>query len=169
MTEKSNGYSLTFNPNAQAFIPNPNAQSFVPPKQLSSNDVNARCGEVAEILEDVIGYNNNEGQDDDYDGHLNDDELLEMLEMQEECRREMMKTYVQANNPGMFEEIYHNVAYPDEPIMPAEQAPVSTNFIDSIDNLNINGNKATIIDQVRTNLNPQAHEFVPKKFSDTKQ
>ena len=65
--------------------------------------------------------------------------------------------------------IYHNVAYPDEPIMPAEQVPVSTNFIDSIDNLNINGNKATIIDQVRTNLNPQAHEFVPKKFSDTKQ
>ena len=100
--------------------------------------------------------------------------------MQEECRREMMKTYVQANNPGMFEEIYHNVAYPDEPIIPVVHRPSNVemnhhhpqNISNGFGNLNLNGDKheqPSVIDLVKTNLNPQANEFVPKKFSDTKQ
>ena len=128
-------------------------------------------------MEDVIGYSNTEGQDDDYEGQFNDDEFLEMLDMQEECQREMMKTYVQANNPTMFEEIYYNVAYPDEPVIPIAQQPVIMNHqsheepqnaINGIGKINLNDD-SNVIDLVKTNLNPQANEFIPKKFSDAKQ
>ena len=36
-----------------------------------------------------------------------------MMAMQEECRLEMMKFYIQSQNPTLFEEIYHDVSYPD--------------------------------------------------------
>jgi len=51
--------------------------------------------------------NNDEGQYDD------EEEMLEMMAMQEECRLEMMKFYIQSQNPTLFEEIYHDVSYPD--------------------------------------------------------
>jgi hypothetical protein len=110
-----------------------------------------------------------------------------MLEMQEECRREMMTTYVQANNPTMFEEIYYNVSYPDEPIIPAgthgfnnRQQPQRYQqqqqvVLNGMDNLNLNEKQQqqqqqlSVIDLVKTNLNPQANEFIPSKFLDTKQ
>jgi ABC-type antimicrobial peptide transport system permease subunit len=47
----------------------------------------------------------------DYD---DEEELLEMFEMQEECRLEMMKFYVQAQNPELFEEVYYGVNYSGE-------------------------------------------------------
>jgi len=39
---------------------------------------------------------------------------MEMFAMQEECRLEMMKFYIQSQNPALFEEIYHEVSYPDQ-------------------------------------------------------
>lgn len=36
-----------------------------------------------------------------------------MLAMQEECRLEMMKFYIQSQNPNLFEELYHDVSYPE--------------------------------------------------------
>ncbi len=44
---------------------------------------------------------------------VDEDELEEMMAMQEECRLEMMKFYIQSQNPALFEEIYHDVSYPD--------------------------------------------------------
>ena len=51
--------------------------------------------------------NNTEPQLDD------EEEMAEMMAMQEECRLEMMKFYIQSQNPTLFEEIYHDVSYPE--------------------------------------------------------
>ena len=100
--------------------------------------------------------------------------------MQAECRREMMKTYVLANNPFMFEEIYYNISYPEEPILPTEHPLTHHNYSNNVQpdisnqitnlSLNVDNNTSmSIVDLVKTNLNPQANEFIPKKFLDTKQ
>jgi len=47
--------------------------------------------------------------------------MLEMMAMQEECRLEMMKFYIQSQNPSLFEEIYHDVSYPDAVKKPQEE------------------------------------------------
>ena len=44
---------------------------------------------------------------------------MEMMAMQEECRLEMMKFYIQSQNPNLFEEIYHDVSYPEGVKKPA--------------------------------------------------
>ena len=54
----------------------------------------------------------NHQQEDDPNG-LDDEDLDEILAMQEECRLEMMKFYIQSQNPNLFEEIYHDVSYPE--------------------------------------------------------
>lgn len=52
-------------------------------------------------------------QADENDPECGEDEMEEMMAMQEECRLEMMKFYIQSQNPALFEEIYHDVSYPD--------------------------------------------------------
>lgn len=113
-----------------------------------------------------------------------------MLEMQEECRREMMKDYIQANNPAIFEQAYHNIVYNcvDEPVPnhqppPAvaattyapqhnhqQQSKQSANDVtNSLNNLNLNSNnqETNTFELVKKNLNPNASEFVPKKYLDS--
>lgn len=104
---------------------------------------------------------------------------MQMLEMQEECRMEMMKYYIQAQNPELFEEVYFGVSY--EP----EQIPV-TNEVDAVQqmqNLNLNGSAnppvstqqqveapvttpeiESLVNAIKSNLNTEAPEFVPKCF-----
>jgi hypothetical protein len=59
------------------------------------------------------GHHNNNNDYDDEPQIEDEDELLEMMAMQEECRMEMMKFYIQSQNPSLFEEIYHDVSYPE--------------------------------------------------------
>lgn len=61
----------------------------------------------------------------DQSGEPDEDELLEMMAMQDECRMEMMKFYIQSQNPELFSDIYHEVSYPDEPLK-SEGQPAST-------------------------------------------
>jgi hypothetical protein len=61
-------------------------------------------------------YPGSSGHNNDFDDEPqieDEDELLEMMAMQEECRMEMMKFYIQSQNPSLFEEIYHDVSYPE--------------------------------------------------------
>ncbi len=53
-------------------------------------------------------------QEENLDQFDDEEEMLEMMAMQEECRMEMMKFYIQSQNPGLFEEVYHGVSYPDQ-------------------------------------------------------
>jgi hypothetical protein len=57
-------------------------------------------------------------------GEPDEEEMFEMMAMQEECRLEMMKFYIQSQNPELFSEIYHDVSYPDQPIKPLNEQPV---------------------------------------------
>ena len=92
-----------------------------------------KCEAVIEILQDdkirdqlnpSSKYENDVQQQDQQaaqQGESNNDEepcddeedMMEMMAMQEECRLEMMKFYIQSQNPTLFEEIYHDVSYPD--------------------------------------------------------
>ncbi len=55
------------------------------------------------------------GQPEEAADQFDDEEdMFEMMAMQEECRLEMMKFYIQSQNPKLFEEVYHGVSYPDE-------------------------------------------------------
>jgi hypothetical protein len=61
------------------------------------------------------------GEIDQFD---DEEEMFEMMAMQEECRLEMMKFYIQSQNPKLFEEVYHGVSYPDE--APVQQPETTT-------------------------------------------
>lgn len=86
----------------------------------------------------VSNNNNNRGgrrgggggggdQDDqDQSGEIDEEEMFEMMAMQEECRMEMMKFYIQSQNPELFSEIYHDVSYPDGPA-PQQQSAQQSN------------------------------------------
>lgn len=63
----------------------------------------------------------------DQSGEPDEDEMLEMMAMQDECRMEMMKFYIQSQNPELFSDIYHDVSYPDQPGKPGEQQPAASN------------------------------------------
>ena len=66
--------------------------------------------------------NSNYYYDDSQEPPCDDEEeMLEMMAMQEECRLEMMKFYIQSQNPSLFEEIYHDVSYPDAIKKPTEE------------------------------------------------
>lgn len=87
-----------------------------------------KCEAVIEILQDdkirnVINPNydtqdstpSQSADDNNVESQQFDDEedLLEMMAMQEECRLEMMKFYIQSQNPSLFENVYHGVSYPE--------------------------------------------------------
>ena len=104
-----------------------------------------------------------------------------MLEMQEECRLEMMKFYIQSQNPSLFEEIYHDVSYPDakkpsspprnpaapkgaepgknEPVASNPSAPAATASA-------ADTSSDAIKDLIVNNLNPDVDDFVPNKLAD---
>jgi hypothetical protein len=53
-------------------------------------------------------------QQQDFNDCDDEEEMFEMMAMQEECRMEMMKFYIQSQNPELFSEIYHDVSYPEQ-------------------------------------------------------
>jgi hypothetical protein len=74
----------------------------------------------------------------------NEDEFLELLDMQDECELEMLKDYYKSQNPELFEEVffsYNNYAI---------QADEFVYFNE--------------LDYVISQLDPNANEFVPKKY-----
>ena len=130
-----------------------------------------------------------------------------MMAMQEECRMEMMKFYIQSQNPNLFEEMYHGVSYPDamkpedrrgpetqgQPSAPAPAANDQAQVVNepeiskpsdevSSNPQNISSPTSPVSSSASTssssttplkdllvnNLNPDAYEFVPNKFSDLK-
>ena len=124
--------------------------------------------------------NGHANHDDDEPQFDDEEEMLEMLEMQEECRLEMMKFYIQSQNPSLFEEIYHDVSYPDakKPPSPtrqpasskpsaesskaepaAEAAPTATDAA-------ANTSSDSIKDLIVNNLNPDVDDFVPNKLAE---
>lgn len=130
--------------------------------------------------------NSNYYYDDNQDPPCDDEEeMLEMMAMQEECRLEMMKFYIQSQNPSLFEEIYHDVSYPDavkkqddlrDPIVkPAAVKPEekktneTTPTTDDKSNSTQTINESTELkDLIINHLNPDAYEFIPSKFSNLK-
>lgn len=63
-------------------------------------------------------------QQQDFNDCDDEEEMFEMMAMQEECRMEMMKFYIQSQNPELFSEIYHDVSYPEQSVKlnpPAQQ------------------------------------------------
>lgn len=108
-----------------------------------------------------------------------EEEMLEMMAMQEECHLEMMKFYIQSQNPKLFETIYHDVSYPDAiKSQDQEQNQVEQAQEEFVNNLvssqpetlvkspessdKLNSLKQSIIN----NLNSNASEFVPSKLAE---
>ena len=105
-----------------------------------------------------------------------EEEMMEMMAMQEECRLEMMKFYVQSQNPKLFEEIYHDVSYPDNkgfkpavvdvvatPVLATTSASSTTSSASS--KPQPAQDEKALKDLIVNKLNPSAFEFVPNKFS----
>ncbi len=143
--------------------------------------------------------NSNYYYDDSQEPPCDDEEeMLEMMAMQEECRLEMMKFYIQSQNPSLFEEIYHDVSYPDavkkpteelrDPIVkptevnptvvesrPVENSSTAEHDVTSNDksnttttNDNPTAESTELKDLIINHLNPDAFEFIPSKFSNLK-
>lgn len=131
-------------------------------------------------------------QNDDDQQCEDEEEMFEMMAMQEECRLEMMKFYIQSQNPNLFENIYHDMSYPDaikkEPSSTngdaqagkdqQPQTTAQTTATDSADKQSNTSNSSptssstsssslstSLKDLIINNLNPDAYEFVPAKFA----
>jgi hypothetical protein len=124
-----------------------NNGTYINPNDVDPIEIEARCEAVIEILQDdnirdqlnpssrfettnhqsnSTNNNNNNNYGYNYDDNQeppcdDEEEMLEMMAMQEECRLEMMKFYIQSQNPSLFEEIYHDVSYPDAVKKPTEE------------------------------------------------
>lgn len=156
-------------------------------------ELEARCDAVIEILQDdkirdqlnpVSNYGNQaeEAQNNDNNNsepQLDDEEeMAEMMAMQEECRLEMMKFYIQSQNPTLFEEIYHDVSYPEASSAKKNQVPeeelrspkVKENKNESKEELSTKNEESvtnnTLKDLIINDLNPDVAEFVPTKYTD---
>lgn len=164
---------------------------------VDSFELEARCDAVIEILQDdkirdqlnpVSNYAseteaeqkiNQQGAyseiNNNADPQLDDEEeMAEMMAMQEECRLEMMKFYIQSQNPTLFEEIYHDVSYPEaagSKKVPEEElrSPKVMSSYTSQDNAEESSitdtPNNTLRDLIINELNPDVAEFVPYKFS----
>jgi hypothetical protein len=221
-----------------------NSNNYFNPVDVDPIEIEARCEAVVEILQDdnirdqlnsvavqqqqqqqqqqqTSNFGPNDSAINQFGDEANgepqcddEDELFEMMAMQEECRMEMMKFYIQSQNPNLFEEIYHDVSYPDavkpeveestnqaqlqqqqqqqlpQPVQ-AEKIEPSTTIINTeapkttIDEASVNSQDLSsptspassastsssttpLKDLLINNLNPDAYEFVPNKFSDLK-
>ncbi len=118
-----------------------------------------------------------------------EEEMIEMMAMQEECRLEMMKFYIQSQNPKLFEEVYHGVSYPDEapqrqaetygdaaPTYPdvtayqAEQPPTTTTTTTTSassesSSSNSSTNSVSLKDLIVNDLNKNATDFDPAQLA----
>jgi hypothetical protein len=128
--------------------------------------------EATEMCDQLNNNNNSNGEKNlnEEQPQFNDDELFEMMQMQEECRLEMMKYYIQAQNPNLFEEVYYGVSYPDAQ-QPQPQQPVhhaENKILNDMSNLNLTEANSDQLDDaihfLKTNLNPDASEFKPKTY-----
>lgn len=91
-----------------------------------------------------------------------------MMAMQEECRLEMMKFYIQSQNPSLFEEIYHDVSYPDNDIKTAAKPqPVESNKTQQQQQHKTNGqtSQMPVKDLIIGQLNTDSSDYVPNKFA----
>ncbi len=150
-----------------------------------------KCEAVIEILQDdkirnqlnpvtshedpVVAVHNevNENHSEPDPQYDDEEEMLEMMAMQEECRLEMMKFYIQSQNPTLFEEIYHDVSYPDaiknkqvpeeelrSPKVVDKDAKIKNESSSPDDEVKNN----TLRDLVISELSADVAEFVPSKF-----
>ena len=128
---------------------------------------------------------NDNNQYDEEQPCEDEEEMLEMMAMQEECRLEMMKFYVQSQNPKLFEEIYHDVSYPDrmkeikaaaaagQTKKPQDQAHSKVNVVEATAAAAIKPvtqqahapDEKSLKDLIISKMNPSALDFVPNKFS----
>jgi hypothetical protein len=154
-------------------------------------ELEARCGAVIEILQDDKirdqlnpqsnyadtgeDFNQAELNNQNADPQLDDEEeMAEMMAMQEECRLEMMKFYIQSQNPTLFEEIYHDVSYPEaagskkvpeEELRNPKVMPSNVQFSTAPVGGQTEIQNNTLRDLIINELNPDVAEFVPNKFS----
>lgn len=173
------------------------------PNDVDPIEIEARCEAVIEILGDEkirehlnpqslyendsayqhisassssSRYTNNI-EEDQVQNCDDEEEMMEMMAMQEECRLEMMKFYVQSQNPKLFEEIYHDVSYPDNKMKDLKIA-AAANALETAAQLqqqllasqepikhSYATNEKALKDLIVLNLNPKAGEFTPNKFS----
>ena len=112
--------------------------------------------------------NSPQGQDDNIDQFDDEEEMFEMMAMQEECRLEMMKFYIQSQNPGLFEEVYHGVSYPDEQLakqqndQPQQQQQQSSFSHPAVETQSFSlANPISLKDLIANDLNINATEFDP--------
>lgn len=162
---------------------------------VDSFELEARCDAVIEILQDdkirdQLNPNseegvaepvpsqqqlNNKSNTNNPEPELDDEEeMAEMMAMQEECRLEMMKFYIQSQNPALFESIYHDVSYPEaaaakqkvpeEELRSPKVMPIKTEET-SAEDVQVEVNNNTLKDLIINELNPDVPEFVPNKFS----
>lgn len=159
--------SSKLNPSAVEFVPSfLQNKNFQPPSFQSDVDpfeMEARCEAVVEILQDdrIRDQLNPAAQqaaspqntsDEVYDNACEEEDMMEMMAMQEECRLEMMKFYIQSQNPNLFEEIYHDVSYPEKLLEPKKKTEKEVKV-----------EKAK--DAVINDLNTNSPDYVPKKLS----
>jgi hypothetical protein len=96
------------------------------------------------------------------------------MKMQEECRLEMMKFYIQSQNPTLFEEIYHDVSYPSQmgnsmqQQQNYQQQDQQQHYPSSDDQNQSKVNSITSINDLKdliiNSLNSNANDFIPKKY-----
>ncbi len=119
--------------------------------------------------------NENDRHEEDYgDQNCEDEEdLLEMMAMQEECRLEMMKFYIQSQNPSLFEEIYHDVSYPDSDVKPASKPQADSNKTQNqqkpqqqqLHKSNGQASQMPVKDLIIGQINTDSSDYVPSKFA----
>lgn len=169
---------------------------------VDATELEARCEAVIEILQDdkirdslnpSHDPNNVEvntwGEGNEGEQTCDDEEeMFEMMAMQEECRLEMMKFYIQSQNPTLFEEIYHDVSYPDghknntkvpeeelrsPKVMTSTQQQTQRKEQEQQQRY-AGGNQQSqapptvnnsLKDMIINSLNPDVDEFVPNKFA----
>ena len=103
------------------------------------------------------------------------------MAMQEECRLEMMKFYVQSQNPKLFEEIYHDVSYPDNKLKELRASNESAAANQTKPTADASSSEPpqssqqqqkqfakdekSLKELILSKMNPEAHEFTPNKYA----
>lgn len=159
--------SSKLNPSAVEFVPSfLKSMNYQPPSFQSDVDpfeMEARCEAVVEILQDdqIRDQLNPAAQqaasplspcEESSDNACEEEDMMEMMAMQEECRLEMMKFYIQSQNPNLFEEIYHDVSYPEKLLEPKKKTEKD---------VKVDKAKCAVVNDLDTS----SPDYVPKKLS----
>ncbi len=130
-------------------------------------------------VDPAAGYSDQHADEQQCD---DEEEMLEMMAMQEECRLEMMKFYIQSQNPTLFEEIYHDVSYPDAAKKVPEEELRSPKVMTQTQQQQQEremqqkrqqqqseetraSENSSLKDLIVNELNPSVDDFVPSKFA----